>query len=244
MKNCCIVIPCYNEEKRLLLNEFLTFIDENPNIRILFVNDGSIDNTKEILEKLKEGSPRIDYISLAQNQGKSEAIRSGVLEVLKNTKIQYIAYLDADLAIPLDEFNRLLKLTIENSNLHFTYFSKIQKKNSKVKQPFKRFVIGRILAFMNRISLRLSIYDTQCGCKLMTREIGTFVFSKPFISAWLFDVEIFWRILNHYGKNYFDKHTLEVPLNKLIERGPSSISGKALFKLPFEYLKIHRKYKK
>ena len=78
----------------------------------------------------------------------------------------------------------------------------------------------------------------------MTRGIAELAFLSPFISSWLFDIEIFWRILNNKSRAYFAKHTLEVPLNKLIERGPSSISRKALFKLPLEFLKIHRTYNK
>jgi dolichyl-phosphate beta-glucosyltransferase len=244
MQKCCIVIPCYNEAERLLSAEFRAFVDDKTNFSILFVNDGSTDNTRVVLEKLCENNHKINCFSLPKNQGKAEAVRTGALIALRNPEISYVAYLDADLAIPLDEFNRLFEITIADSNYEFTYLAKIPRKDAEVKQPFKRFFIGRVLAFMNRLSLQLPIYDTQCGCKLMTREIAQVVFNTPFISAWLFDIEIFWRILNQHNQAYFAKHTLEVPLNKLIERGPSSISGKALFKLPLEFLKIHLTYKK
>lgn len=244
MQNCCIVIPCYNEAERLLSAEFIAFVDDNTNFSILFVNDGSTDNTLEVLEKMSENNTKINCVSLPKNQGKAEAVRTGVLMALKNPEINYVAYLDADLAIPLEEFERLFEITKNNSNYQFTYLSKIPRSDAEVNQPFKRFFIGRVLAFMNRLSLQLPVYDTQCGCKLMTREIAQIAFNTSFISAWLFDIEIFWRILNQHNQAYFALHTLEVPINKLIERGPSSINGKALLKLPFEFLKIHRTYNK
>jgi dolichyl-phosphate beta-glucosyltransferase len=244
MQKCVIVIPCYNEAERILSDEFAAFVDENTNFSLLFVNDGSTDNTSKVLEKLSNYNTRINSISLPTNQGKAEAVRTGVLMALRTPETNYVAYLDADLAIPLEEFKRLFDITIANPNYQFTFLSKIPRKNAEVKQPFKRFFIGRVLAFMNKLSLRLPIYDTQCGCKLMTREIAEQTFISPFISSWLFDIEIFWRILNNKSRAYFTQHTLEVPLNKLIERGPSSISRKALFKLPLEFLKIHRTYNK
>lgn len=244
MQKCCIVIPCYNEAERILVDEFVAFVNANPNFLLLFVNDGSTDNTQELLEKLCANHPNINFVSLPTNQGKAEAVRTGVLMGVRIPDIEYMAYLDADLAIPLEEFERLFEITIANPNYQFTFLSKIPRKDADVKQPFKRFFIGRVLAFMNKLSLRLPIYDTQCGCKLMSREIAEQVFLLPFISSWLFDIEIFWRILNNKSRAYFAKHTLEVPLNKLIERGPSSISRKALFKLPIEFLRIHRRYKK
>ena len=104
--------------------------------------------------------------------------------------------------------------------------------------------MGRILSSLTRLSLKLPVYDTQCGCKLFSKNIAFDIFKTPFISAWLFDIEIFWRILTLKNRAYFSTNTLEVPLNKLMNRGRSKVSGKALFKLPFEFIKIHRTYHK
>lgn len=244
MPKCCIIIPCYNESERILKEVFLAFVSEYPAIDLLFVNDGSTDDTAEILELLSEQHNQINFLNLATNQGKAEAVRTGILDALKTEKYNYLAFLDADLAIPLEEFIRLLELTIQNSNLEFTYLSKIRRVGAKVNQPYKRFLMGRILSLMTRLSLKLPIYDTQCGCKLFSKNIAVDIFHTPFISAWLFDIEIFWRILTIKNRAYFKSNTLEVPLNILMDRGSSKVSGKALFKLPFEFLKIHSTYKK
>lgn len=243
MKECLIIIPCYNEANRLIAAEFIEFAISHQHFSFLFINDGSTDQTLKVLEKIAI-APQINFLSFEKNVGKAEVVRKGILEGLKNNTYSYFAYLDADLAIPLEEFERLYKITTDDSQYGFTFLSKIPRKDAEVNQPFKRYFIGRVLAFFNKVSLKLPIYDTQCGCKIMTREVATLISATPFISAWLFDVEIFWRIINTYGRVYFSKHILEVPLNKLIERGPSSISGKSLLKLPFEYLKIHFAYKK
>jgi dolichyl-phosphate beta-glucosyltransferase len=242
MQNCSIIIPCFNEAKRFLSQEFIDFLNTNSNFNILFVNDGSSDDTLKILKELSDSCERIQHVDLIENVGKAEAVRLGMQEALK-FKTDYYAYLDADLAIPLEEFLRLFELTKANNQLEFTYLSKIKRLGAEVNQKYKRFIIGRILASMTRLSLKLPIYDTQCGCKLMHNEIAQLVFKDKFISPWLFDIEIFWRIIKAKSRTYFKDHTLEVPLNKLIERGPSSISFKAFFKLPYEFLKIHRTYR-
>jgi glycosyltransferase involved in cell wall biosynthesis len=242
MQNCTVIIPCFNEANRFLKSDYLEFINAFSNFKILFVNDGSTDKTLEILEEFSNSNGRISYISFEKNQGKSEAVRLGMQEAFKN-KTNYYAFLDADLAIPFEEFLRLYEITTSNTDLEFTFLSKIKRVGADVNQKYKRFLIGRILATMTRFSLKLPIYDTQCGCKLMKSDIAHLVFKEKFISAWLFDIEIFWRIINLKSRKYFKEHTLEVPLNKLIERGPSSISFKAFFKLPYEFYKIHRSYK-
>lgn len=244
MQKCCIIIPCYNESERILETEFLEFVTDNPNFTLLFINDGSTDKTSAVLQKLTEKHVQINSLSLPENLGKAEAVRTGFLEALKNNEFTYFAFLDADLAIPLDEFNRLFKLTVANNNLEFTYLSKIRRVDVAVNQSYKRFLMGRILSALTRLSLKLPVYDTQCGCKLFSKNIALVIFKTPFISAWLFDIEIFWRILKLKNRAYFSTNTLEVPLNKLMDRGSSKVSGKALFKLPFEFIKIHRTYNK
>ena len=244
MQKCCIIIPCYNESERILAAEFLTFVAENQNFTLLFVNDGSTDDTLNVLQKLSEQHAQINFLHLSKNVGKAEAVRTGILDALKNEYYSYVAFLDADLAIPLEEFKRLFELTTANTHLEFTYLSKIRRVDAAVNQTYKRFLMGRILSVMTRLSLKLPVYDTQCGCKLFSKNIASAVFKLPFISSWLFDIEIFWRILTHKNRAYFTTNTLEIPLNKLMNRGSSKVSGKALFKLPFEFLKIHRTYTK
>jgi glycosyltransferase involved in cell wall biosynthesis len=241
MSECCVIIPCYNESDRLLVDEFREFIHSHPDYRFLFVNDGSSDHTLDVLQKLAALSPRMHVLSLSQNAGKAAAVRAGMMEALKSFDSAYFAFLDADLAIPLEELERLVKLSKASGSCKFSFMAKVPKKGA-VDQPFKRFVMGRTLAAITRMSLRLPVYDTQCGCKLFSRDIIEVVMGEPFISPWLFDIEMFHRLIRKYGREWFREHALEVPLEQLIERGGSRISGRHLLKLPGELWTIHRTY--
>jgi glycosyltransferase involved in cell wall biosynthesis len=102
IQNNCIgvVIPCYNEEKRLLGADFRKFVHKNLGYHLCFVNDGSKDKTLEVLQELREGKE--DYISIydcPQNGGKAEAVRLGMLHLAKQSQFDYIGFLDADLMI-------------------------------------------------------------------------------------------------------------------------------------------------
>jgi len=244
MADCCVIIPCYNESGRILKEEFVTFASANPWCHFLFVNDGSTDDTLDSLNQLGQLQPRMTVLSLPQNRGKAEAVRVGMLAALNDARFHYFAYLDADLAIPLEEFKRIFDLTLQQPNLEFTYLAKIPRKDAEVSQPMKRFLMGRSLALLTRMSLRLPIYDTQCGCKVMIRKVAHLVFEAPFISPWLFDIELFHRLLRSCGRGYFAAHTLQVPLDKLEDRGSSHVKGRDIFKLPFEFWTIHRTYRR
>ena len=77
----------------------------------------------------------------------------------------------------------------------------------------------------------------------MTRDIAKIAFRDRFISAWLFDVEIIWRIINNYERDFFLNKAKEIPLNKLNETRSSRIKLSNLFNLPIEFLKIHFFYR-
>src|SRR5437868_14154596 len=105
MPSFAIIIPCYNEAKRLHKNAFVQFISIHPDVHIYFVNDGSTDGTGNILKELQEQSLSISIINLQQNKGKGEAIRAGMLQLYH--EYEYIGYLDADLSTSLEEFYNL-----------------------------------------------------------------------------------------------------------------------------------------
>ena len=103
-----IIVPCYNEEKRLPVEEFISFAENNDDVRFVFVNDGSQDNTPEILKALSRRNPLLSVIHLKENRGKAEAVRQGVLHALKHFSPDYIGYWDADLATPLHEIRKFV----------------------------------------------------------------------------------------------------------------------------------------
>jgi glycosyltransferase involved in cell wall biosynthesis len=238
-----IVIPCYNEEKGISISEYSNFLDNNPEAFICFVNDGSTDNTLKVLNVLKEKHPtQIHILSLEKNSGKAEAVRAGINYCNQNSNHQYIGYLDADLATTLEEFIELRNHL--RGEIIFSFGSRIRKIGSTIERENSRFLIGRVVATFISNILDIKVYDTQCGSKLFTREISEELFQKEFISKWLFDVEIFYRMIHIYGREKAIKKMQEIPLKLWVEKGDSKVKFTYGFKLWFDLFKISREYKK
>lgn len=232
----CIIIPCYNEGKRLPIKDFETFIAENE-VHFCFVNDGSKDNTIQVLQQIQEKFKyKVQICDLNPNIGKANAVRQGILSVYKN--YDYVGYLDADLATPLYEINNLMNEFASNTKLKLVFGSRILTLNSSIERKAYRHYFGRIIATCISIILQLNIYDTQCGAKLFKKELVEECFEKEFISRWLFDVEIFKRIKAITGKNA--KNIIkEMPLQQWIDVDESKITFFDMLKVPLELLKIY-----
>ncbi len=228
--NSCIVIPCYNEENGLSLQEYCDFIEGNPRIILCFVNDGSSDKTKEVLEELKgKFQEQVAIISYTKNAGKAEAVRKGILYCNSTYNHSYIGYLDADLSTSLQECITLISFL--NESINFVFGSRIMKLGSIIVRDRYRFLVGRIIATIISNILNLKVYDTQCGCKVFTKDLSTQLFENNFISKWLFDVEIFYRMIVLYGRKQMLEKTIEVPLKKWIDKGNSKVKPTYFFKL-------------
>jgi glycosyltransferase involved in cell wall biosynthesis len=236
-----IVIPCYNEANRLPVIQFERFLPQNPKIFIFFVNDGSQDKTKEVLGRLKNRFfKQIEILNLSQNQGKANAVLEGITKVLKEQRFHKVAYLDADLATPLEECIRLSHYV--NGKIVMTFGSRILKLDNQIKRKWYRFILGRVVATAISKTLKLSIYDSQCGCKIFEIHAAKKVFDRPFISKWLFDVEIFHRMISVYGRSQIQDHLLEVPLKVWVDTPDSRVSPLYFFRLWWDLFKISKKY--
>jgi glycosyltransferase involved in cell wall biosynthesis len=237
-----IVIPCYNEAKKLNIDKFQYFIERHPTALLCFVNDGSNDSTGGILNKIKITSKdAVEIISLEKNQGKAIAVYSGINYCHQKFDFEKIAYLDADLSASLEECFDISKEI--NHNIRFVFGSRIAKLDSNIKRKFYRFLIGRFIATLISRQLDLMVYDTQCGCKVFDHKTSKLIFSKKFISTWLFDVEIFHRLISIFGKDEMSNIAKEIPLKTWIDTDDSKVKFTYFFKLWFELLGIKRKYK-
>ena len=100
-----IIIPCYNEEKRLDTDAFLTFIKENSDYHLCFVNDGSKDNTDAVLRGMKSQAPNdITIIDVKKNMGKATAVRAGARYLYNVPSIARVGFMDADLSTDFKDF--------------------------------------------------------------------------------------------------------------------------------------------
>ncbi|WPV67803.1 glycosyltransferase [Chitinophaga sp. LS1] len=239
MENMTIVIPCYNEEKRLPINDYKSFL-LNYKGQMVFVNDGSSDKTLKVLAYIKRDFPeKVSILHLKKNVGKAEAIRRGILEKTTNNTNNIIGFMDADLSTPFDEVDYFIE-ALQKSNFKMIFGSRIARIGANIHRFHSRHYFGRIVATAISIYLGIPIYDSQCGAKFFRADFAHQVFSEAFISRWLFDVEIFKRILQ--SKTKVDEICYELPLHTWIEKGDSKLTIHDVIKLPFEFYRIANYY--
>ncbi|SFD04501.1 DNA-binding response regulator, OmpR family, contains REC and winged-helix (wHTH) domain [Algibacter pectinivorans] len=226
-----VVIPCYNEEERLSSKEFHDFVDSNLGYHLCFVNDGSTDKTLEVLNTLKKGRENnISVYDCAQNGGKGEAVRQGVLHLAKDPQLDYIGYLDADLSTDFRDFDDLVK-TIETSDFKIVSGSRMTRMGANIAKESARAIISKTINLIIRTILGMPFNDTQCGAKIMDKDIANLVFKDKFITRWIFDVEIFIRMRKHYGKKKAISFICEQPLKRWIHADGSKLSMKDSVKI-------------
>jgi dolichyl-phosphate beta-glucosyltransferase len=244
MDPICIVIPCYNEARRFPVDEFMAFAGSHAEICFCLVNDGSSDETEALLESLRIRFPdRILVCNLSENKGKAEAVRTGMLAGLQQFSSGFFGYFDADFSTPLEEAFRLQGFFREKPTLGFCFGSRMAIVGVTIERKLHRHLIGRIIATFISNILHLVVYDTQCGAKIFRRDLAEKVFEHPFLTRWLFDVEIMARIIGMHRGERIEDVMFEVPVSSWIDKGGSKISWVYGFRVFFDLYKIRRKYK-
>jgi dolichyl-phosphate beta-glucosyltransferase len=243
MPEVCLVVPCFNEEHRLRSTDFLAFLSTHPAASLYLVDDGSRDGTWTTLERLRDSRPdQILIHRLDVNRGKAEAVRAGVLHVAATGRWPIAGYWDADLSTPLDEVDQLLAALAENPRCHLAMGSRVKRLGSHIARKASRHVLGRIFASMASAILGFEVYDSQCGAKLFRRESVPTFFDKPFLTRWLFDLEMLARLRNAVGKSAVQEMTREVPLHRWEEVGGSKLRLREMIGVPLELLRIRAHY--
>lgn len=241
MKKICVIIPCYNEAQRLELEVFREFVGKEERFDFCFVNDGSQDNTSEVLRRAVELEPgRFLLVDNTDNRGKAEAVRSGMLYVSSLNRYNIVGYLDADLATPLEDLYLLAEVMDRKPGVCMTMGARLKRLGANVQRKAYRHYLGRGFATLVSMLYQLPVYDSQCGAKLLKSELIPVGFSEEFRSSWLFDVELILRIREKYAD--YDRIIHEVPLNTWVEKGDSRIKFKHLLKMPKELFNIYCRY--
>jgi dolichyl-phosphate beta-glucosyltransferase len=196
MSSAIIVIPCYNEAARLQVHTFQTFTCAQHALRFLFIDDGSTDDTWQVLEAIHLSNPRHYAIyQLPKNAGKAEAVRQGVLRAFAAGS-DYVGYWDADLATPLEAIPAFCDLLDAKLDLLIVFGARVRLLGRTIARRAVRHYLGRVFATAASVVLRVAIYDTQCGAKLFrTSPAVQCLFQQPFVTRWLFDVELLARWL-------------------------------------------------
>ena len=238
-----IVVPCYNEEKRLGRRAFAEYLSIHNDVGFCFVNDGSKDGTIEVIRNIRDDFPgQVALLDLGRNYGKAEAVRSGVSHVSQLYSCRYIGFWDADLATPLEEIDNFLKILSSNDELLVASGSRISRMGACIERTPFRYMEGKFFAALSSAVLGLKFRDTQCGAKLFEKEIALRIFAEPLISRWCFDVELFARIRDLMGHAEVKRVVYEVPLQKWKEIPGSKMDIKGSMGMILDLGKIFLHY--
>ncbi len=236
-----ICVPCYNESQRLNKAAFLSFVEEYPDIAFLFVNDGSKDNTLDVLNELASQHQNLYVLNLEQNGGKAEAVRQGMLYACQAFQSEYIGFWDADLATPLNEIPNFIS-TIQSLNLDAVTGLRLMRLGAQVKRKNTRHILGRLFASVASRILRIHVYDTQCGAKLYKAKLVPDLFNEKFTTRWIFDVELLARYVQRNGRETAETRIYEYPVFTWEDVQGSQVKSKDFIKAPMELWKIKRRY--
>jgi dolichyl-phosphate beta-glucosyltransferase len=234
-----MVVPCFNEEHRLNVEAFLALRDT----AFLFVNDGSTDETLRVIETLAARDPqRLRVLNLEKNSGKAEAVRRGILDAMTRPA-DFVGFWDADLATPLEELPRFLEVLNNRAAIQMAIGARVRLLGRNISRKPLRHYFGRAGATLISSSLGIAVYDTQCGSKVfrssdMMREI----FSTPFLSRWIFDVEIIARLIGKMGRDAAAGAIYELPLLSWNDVKGSKVKSRDYLRGLADLWKIHRAY--
>lgn len=183
-----IVIPAYNESERIeaSLNKIVSFLSEQSRqVEVLVVNDGSRDNTAEIVRQFAAQHSYIRLIENPGNRGKGYSIRNGMLQAVG----EVVLFSDADLSAPITEAPKLFAEIEKGADVAFGSRWLIAKMQTE-RQSLLRQLAGRMYNVFMRVLLGLPYKDTQCGFKAFNRKAVDTIFPRQRIERWGFDVEL------------------------------------------------------
>ena len=157
-----VVIPVFNEEESLveLNNQILNSIDKNKTYELIYINDGSTDQSKNILSTLASKNSNIKLINFYKNKGKADALNSGFY--FSSGKI--VITLDSDLQDDPSEFQKLIKEIDNGSDMVSGW-----KKNRK--DPLSKTFPSKIFNFVLRLLTGIKIHDFNCGLKAYNQKV-------------------------------------------------------------------------
>jgi glycosyltransferase involved in cell wall biosynthesis len=240
MSRLLLVVPCYNEEKRLDVAAFRAFDAAD----FLFVNDGSRDGTLRVLESLRASDPRrFSILDLERNSGKAEAVRRGILAAIER-KPEFTGFWDADLATPLSEVPGFLQVFASRPEIQMVFGARVRLLGREITRQASRHYLGRVGATLISRTLGLAVYDTQCGAKLFrTSDALRGVFARPFLSRWIFDVEILARFIEMQGRDAVARAVYEYPVSVWRDVKGSKVKSTDFLRALRDLWKIGRAYR-
>ncbi len=189
MTSLSIIIPAYNEEKRIgrSLRDISAYLATRAlQYEVIVVDDGSSDETAAVVAAAAAENPRISLIRSDRNRGKGHALRMGVLASTGDR----VLVSDADLSTPIDEVETLAA-AMSAGNCDIAIGSRALALSNIIKrQPWWRQGMGKIFNRIVKFIVLDGFEDTQCGFKLFNGDLAREIFSRAVTDRFAYDVEI------------------------------------------------------
>ena len=188
MKKLSVVVPAYNEAKRIVktltdMHNFL--IKQSFDYEILVVDDGSLDNTVELVTNLKSQVKNLSVITNSENHGKGWVVKQGMLKATGDIRL----FMDADNSTTVNQIMNMLPY-FEQGSQAVIGSRRVEGSQIETKQSLIRDFLGGVFRFIVHTLVPVGVTDTQCGFKAFTGQAVAQIFSKQSIYRWAFDVEI------------------------------------------------------
>jgi glycosyltransferase involved in cell wall biosynthesis len=244
---CGTVIPCFNEAERLDVSRFVTFANRNPEIELIFVDDGSTDDTSDCIRSLiASTASSISLLRLKQNGGKAEAVRQGMLWASQRN-FDVVAYWDADLATSLETVVDFLAVLHRHDDVNVVWGTRLNLMGHHIERDFVRRQIGRVFSTASATAVGVRIRDALCGAKMFrTGRYLNAVLNTPFGSRWIFDVELVARLafLSQLQSRRPIRDTLyEFPLDRWDEIAGSKLKAFDFVRASGELIDLFLRYR-
>lgn len=183
-----VVIPAYNEKRRIgdsLTKIYTYFKKQDYDFEIVVIDDGSDDETLNLLKKYSQKIPNLIILKNESNRGKGFSVKKGVLK----SRGDIILFTDADTSTPIEEIDKLISW-LKNGYQIAIGSRDLPESQVEIHQRWYRELMGKTFNRIIRIILNLDYYDTQCGFKCFRRDAALEVFQSSKVCGFSFDVEI------------------------------------------------------
>lgn len=225
-----VIIPCYNEEKRFQngFDHYFSYLKAQKYLwELIFVNDGSTDNTLKLIRQNANDNKNIKIVSYSKNSGKGYAIVKGV----ETAKGRYILFSDLDHSVPITTVSSFFKQFKKGYDVVIGS-RRVEGAKLLVRQPKTRELLGRGFTLLVRILIDPTIKDSTCGFKAFEQKIAKQLFAKITIYDWAFDAEVL-----YLAKIYHFK-VAQVPVTWSDVRGSKVSLKKDILRSLFGLFKI------
>lgn len=189
-----VIVPIFNEQERFnkpakLLYSYLLKTFPKTSWELIFVNDGSKDDTLKFLKEFSKNNRKSLYVTYKTNRGKGYAISRGV----KRANGTYIFFMDIDLSVKPKELKKALAAFKKNKTDIVIGSRRVEGSVIRIHQPKLRETLGHYYTLLTTTLLGLPLADLTCGFKGFKKKVAKDIFKKLTATRWSFDAEVLYK---------------------------------------------------